>query len=128
MYASRGRVGASPEPSCRTAGRASDADVAVVVLTADESSSLPTLPLGLVSSDVGAETVALAVVHAPCETVDRSMDSEMPSSTDSEFATRVEDAGDLDANSPLSLALSKIGVLCADERACVEALGEMLEP
>ena len=128
MYASRGRVGASPELSCRTAGRASDADVAVVVLTADEPSSLPTLPLGLVSSDVGAETVALAVVHAPCETVDRSMDSEMPSSADSEFATRVEDAGDLDANSPLSLALFKIGVLCADERACVEALGETLEP
>ena len=128
MYASKGRVGASPEPSCRMAGRASDADVAVVVLTADESSSLPTLPLGLVSSDVGAETVALAVVHAPCETVDRSLDSEMPSSTDSEFASRVEDAGDLDANSPLSLALFKIGVVCAEERACVEAVGEMLEP
>ena len=128
MYASKGCVGASPEPSCRTAGRASDADVVVVVHTADESSSLLILPLGSVSSDVGAETVALAVVHAPCETVDRSLDSEMPSSTDSEFATQVEDAGDLDANSPLSLALFKIGVLCADERACVEAVGEMLEP
>ena len=105
-----------------------DADVAVVVDIADESSSLLTMPLGLVSSDVGAETVALAVVHAPCETVDRSMDSEMPSSTDSEFASRVEDAGDLDANPPLSLALVRIGVLRAEERACVEAVGEMLEP
>ena len=95
-------------------GRASDADVVVVVLTADESSSLPTLPLGLVSSDVGAETVVLAVVHAPCETVDRSLHSEMPSTTDSEFATRVEDAGDLDANSPLSLAF--VGVSVVDAR------------
>ena len=106
----------------------SDADVVVVVHTADEPSSLLIMPLGLVSSDVGAETVALAVVHAPCETVDRSMDSEMPSSTDSECASRVEDAGDLDANPPLSLALLKICVLCAEESACVEAVGEMLEP
>ena len=128
MYASSGRVGVSPEPSCRTAGRASDADAVVVVRTADESSSLPIMPLGLVSADIGAETVALAVVHAPCETVDRSMDSEMPSSTDSEFASRVEDAVDLDANPPLSLALVRIGVLRAEERACVEAVGEMLEP
>ena len=106
----------------------SDSDAVDVVHTTDESSSLLTMPLGLVSSDVGAETVALAVVHAPCETVDRSMDSEMPSSTDSEFASRVEDAGDLDANPPLSLALVKICVLRAEESACVEAVGEMLEP
>ena len=127
-YASKGRVGASPELSCWTAERVSDADVVVVADTADEPSSLLILPLGLDSSDIGAETVALAVVHAPCETVDRSLDSEMPSSTDSEFASRVEDASDLDANPPLSLALFKIGVLCADERACVEAVGEMLKP
>ena len=106
----------------------SDADVAVVVDIADESSSLLIMPLGLVSSGVGAETAALAVVHAPCETVDRSMDSEMPSSTDSEFASRVEDAGDIDANPPLSLALVEICVLRAEESACVEAVGEMLEP
>ncbi|OUV10128.1 MAG: hypothetical protein CBC46_11940 [Verrucomicrobiaceae bacterium TMED86] len=86
------------------------------------------MPLGLVSSDIGAETVAFAVVHAPRETVDRSLDSERPSSTDSESASRVEDAGDLDANPPLSLALVRIGVLRAEERACVEAVGEMLEP
>ena len=28
----------------------------------------------------------------------------------------------------LSLALFKIGVVCAKESACVEAVGEMLEP
>ena len=127
-YASNGRVGASPEPSCWTAGRVSDSDAVDVVHTTDESSSLPILPLGLVSSDVGAETVVLALVHAPCEMVDRSLDSERPSSTDSESASRVEDAGDLDANPPLSLALLKICVLCAEESACVEAVGEMLEP
>ena len=127
-YASNGRVGASPELSCWTAGRVSDSDAVDVADTIDEINSLPIMPLGLVSSDIGAETVALAAVHAPCETVDGSVDSEMPSSTDSEFASRVEDAGDLDANTPLSLALFKIGVLCADERACVEAVGEMLEP
>ena len=110
------------------AGRAGDADVVVVGHTADEPSLLLIMPLGSVSSDVGAETVALAVAHAPCETVDRSMDSETPSSTDSEFASRVEDAVDLDANPPLSLALFKKCVLCAEESACVEAVGEMLEP
>ena len=106
----------------------SNADVVVVAGIADESSSLPILPLGLVSSDIGADTVTLAVVHAPRETVDRSLDSERPSSTDSESASRVEDAGDLDANPPLSLALVRIGVLRAEESACVEAVGEMLEP
>ena len=106
----------------------SDADVVDVVHTIDESNSLPIMPLGLVSSDIGAEAVALAVVHAPRETVDRSLDSERPSSTDSESASRVEDAGDLDANPPLSLALVRIGVLRAEESACVEAVGEMLEP
>ena len=106
----------------------SDSDAVDVVHTIDESSSLPIMPLGLVSSDIGAETVALAVVHAPRETVDRSLDSERPSSTDSELASRVEDAGDLDANPPLSLALVRIGVLRAEESACVEAVGEMLEP
>jgi hypothetical protein len=60
--------------------------------------------------------------------VDRSLDSERPSSTDSESASRVEDAGDLDANPPLSLALVRIGVLRAEESACFEAVGEMLKP
>ena len=83
---------------------------------------------GGLSSNVEAITVGISAVDAPRVMVDMTSDAETPSSTDSEVASRVGVAGALGASSPLQSALVEIGVVCAVDVVCIEAMGEMFEP
>ena len=83
---------------------------------------------GVLSSNVEAITVGIAALDAPRVMVDKTSDAETPSSTDSEVVSRVGVADDLDVCSPLQSALVKIGVVCAVDVVCIEAMGEMFEP
>ena len=78
------------------------------------------LAFGLRGGSPASSTVGLAAVDFPRVTVGQSLDSETLSWTDSEVASR---AGDDDPP-----RLFKISVVCADESACIETLGDMFEP